>query len=129
MIFWLLLPLALVSSIGGQVYIRNQGSGQKEKFDAHSLLLLGLALFAIIYALALIGTSNLSWLLLLAGAVLFTLFVFVNKRGNSHLLNLAIFKEKTVCLASLTYFCLQLGNIGLSVAVPVYAQYALEPAA
>lgn len=46
-IFWLLLPLALVSLIGGQVYIRNQVSGQKEKFDAPSLLLLGLALFAI----------------------------------------------------------------------------------
>ncbi|MBT8939315.1 MFS transporter [Lactobacillus delbrueckii subsp. bulgaricus] len=125
MIFWLLLPLALVSLIGGQVYIRNQVSGQKKKFDAPSLLLLGLALFAIIYALSLIGTSSLSWLLLLAGAVLFTLFVFVNKRGNSHLLNLAIFKEKTVCLAALTYFFLQLVNIGLSVAVPVYAQYAL----
>ncbi|MCD5451029.1 hypothetical protein [Lactobacillus delbrueckii] len=61
-----------------------------------------------------------SWLLLLARGVLFTLFVFVNKRGNSHLLNLAIFKEKTVCLAALTYFFLQLVNI----AVPVYAQYA-----
>ncbi|CDR84966.1 Protein of unknown function [Lactobacillus delbrueckii subsp. lactis] len=44
------MPLALVSLIGGQVYIRNQVSGQKEKFDAPSLLLLGLALFAIIYA-------------------------------------------------------------------------------
>ncbi len=99
MIFWLLLPLALVSLIGGQVYIRNQGSGKKEKFDAPSLLLLGLALFAIIYALALIGTSNLSWLLLLASAVLFTPFVFVNKQGNSHLLNLAIFKVqyKNLC--------------------------------
>lgn len=47
MIFWLLLPLALVSLIGGQVYIRNQVSGQKEKFDAPSLLLLGLTLLAI----------------------------------------------------------------------------------
>ncbi|MCI1231256.1 MAG: MFS transporter [Lactobacillus delbrueckii] len=69
MIFWLLLPLALVSLIGGQVYIRNQVSGQKEKFDAPSLLLLGLALFAIIYALSLIGTSSLiSGLVLLPGS-------------------------------------------------------------
>lgn len=35
------------SLIGGQVYIHYQVSGQKEKFDAPSLLLLGLALLAI----------------------------------------------------------------------------------
>lgn len=125
MIFWLLLPLALVSMAGGQLYIRNQVVSRQEKFDAPALILLGLTLFTIIYALSLIGSSNLAWILLLAGVILFALFVFVNKSGDNHLLNLSIFKEKTVCLAALTYFCLQLVNIGLSVALPVYAQYTL----
>lgn len=125
MIFWLLLPLALFSMAGGQLYIRNQVVSRQEKFDAPALILLGLTLFTIIYALSLIGSGNLAWILLLAGVILFVLFVFVNKSGDSHLLNLSIFKEKTVCLAALTYFCLQLVNIGLSVALPVYAQYTL----
>lgn len=125
LIFWLLLPLALFSMAGGQLYIRNQVVSRQEKFDAPALILLGLTLFTIIYALSLIGSGNLAWILLLAGVILFVLFVFVNKSGDSHLLNLSIFKEKTVCLAALTYFCLQLVNIGLSVALPVYAQYAL----
>ncbi|MCI6270592.1 MAG: MFS transporter [Lactobacillus delbrueckii] len=125
LIFWLLLPLALFSMAGGQLYIRNQVVSRQEKFDAPALILLGLTLFTIIYALSLIGSGNLAWILLLAGVILFVLFVFVNKSGDSHLLNLSIFKEKTVCLAALTYFCLQLVNIGLSVALPVYAQYTL----
>lgn len=125
MIFWLLLPLALFSMAGGQLYIRNQVVSRQEKFDAPALILLGLTLFTIIYALSLIGSGNLAWILLLAGVILFVLFVFVNKSGDSHLLNLSIFKEKTVCLAALTYFCLQLVNIGLSVSLPVYAQYTL----
>ena len=125
MIFWLLLPLALFSMAGGQLYIRNQVVSRQEKFDAPALILQGLTLFTIIYALSLIGSGNLAWILLLAGVILFVLFVFVNKSGDSHLLNLSIFKEKTVCLAALTYFCLQLVNIGLSVSLPVYAQYTL----
>ena len=125
MIFWLLLPLALLSMAGGQLYIRNQVVSRQEKFDAPALILQGLTLFTIIYALSLIGSGNLAWILLLAGVILFVLFVFVNKSGDSHLLNLSIFKEKTVCLAALTYFCLQLVNIGLSVSLPVYAQYTL----
>lgn len=125
LIFWLLLPLALFSMAGGQLYIRNQVVSRQEKFDAPALILLGLTLFTIIYALSLIGSGNLAWILLLAGVILFVLFVFVNKSGDSHLLNLSIFKEKTVCLAALTYFCLQLVNIGLSVSLPVYAQYTL----
>ena len=125
MIFWLLLPLALFSMAGGQLYIRNQVVSRQEKFDAPALILLGLTLFTIIYALSLIGSGNLAWILLLAGVILFVLFVFVNKSGDSHLLNLSIFKEKTVCLAALTYFCLQLVNIGLLVSLPVYAQYTL----
>ena len=98
MIFWLLLPLALVSMAGGQLYIHNQVVSRQEKFDAPALILLSLTLFTIIYALSLIGGSNLAWILLLAGVILFALFVFVNKSGDNHLLNLSIFKEKTVCL-------------------------------
>ena len=97
MTFWLLLPLALVSMAGGRLYIRNQIVSRQEKFDAPALILLGLTLFTIIYALSLIGSSNLAWILLLAGVILFVLFVFVNKSGDNHLLNLSIFKEKTGC--------------------------------
>ncbi len=122
MIFWLLLPLALVSMVGGQLYIRNQVVSRQEKFDAPALILLGLTLFTIIYALSLIGSSNLAWILLLAGVILFALFIFVNKSGDNHLLNLSIFKEKTGCLAALTGIGRALKKAG-DVKV-----YALEPA-
>ncbi|MFC2685476.1 MAG: MFS transporter, partial [Limosilactobacillus oris] len=86
MIFWLLLPFVLVSLVLGQLYIRNQPIGNEKPFSYGSLISLAVALFTVVYGLALIGRSGLSWTVLawlVAGAVFFAGFVYVNNHGQS----------------------------------------------
>ncbi|MGN1406781.1 MFS transporter [Lactobacillus sp.] len=129
MIFWLLLPLALISILGGQVYVRNQPMGNKTSFSYGALVLLGLSLFFVVYAMSIIGSQGISasfLIKLLIGLVFFAIFIYVNNHGQSQLLNLAIFKQSTIVLSALTYFILQFANIGLSVTIPTYAEYVLS---
>lgn len=129
MIFWLLLPLALISILGGQLYVRNRPMGNQTPFSYAALLLLGISLFFVIYAMSIIGSQGLSaafLINLLIGLGFFAAFVYVNDHGKSQLLNLTIFKKPTIVLAALTYFILQFANIGLSVTIPTYAEYVLS---
>lgn len=127
-IYWFLLPLAVLALLGGQLFIRNRPLGNTAPFSYAALALLAFALSALIYAIALVGEEGFSLATLLfvaLGMILFIAFVYVNNHGQTQLLNLAIFKSKSIWLSALTYFGLQFVNIGLSVAVPVYAQYVL----
>lgn len=128
MIFWLLLPFVLVSLVLGQLYIRNQPIGNEKPFSYGSLISLAVALFTVVYGLALIGRSGLSWTVLawlVAGAVFFAGFVYVNNHGQSRLFDLSVFRSKPLRLSTLTYFNLQFINIGISLVIPLYAQYVL----
>ena len=127
-IYWFLLPLACLALIGGQLFIRNQPFGNSAPFSSGALVLLALALSALIYAISLIGKGGFSvsfFLMAALGILLFLAFIYVNNHGKTQLVNLEIFQIKSIWLAALTYFGLQFVNIGLSVAVPVYAQYVL----
>ena len=128
MIFWLLLPFVLVSLVLGQLYISNQPIGNEKPFSYGSLISLAVALFTVVYGLALIGRSGLSWTVLawlVAGAVFFAVFVYVNNHGQSRLFDLSVFRSKPLRLSTLTYFNLQFINIGISLVIPLYAQYVL----
>lgn len=128
MIFWLLLPFVLVSLLLGQLFIRNRPIGNQQPFSYGSLVSLALALFTVVYGLALIGRSGLRWVVLawlVAGACFFALFVYVNNHGRSRLFDLGVFRSKPLRLATLTYFNLQFINIGISLVIPLYAQYVL----
>lgn len=128
MIFWLLLPFVLVSLFLGQLTIRNQPLGNKQPFSYGSLASLTVALFAFIYGLSTLGKHGLNWQLclwVLVAIVFFSLFVYVNNHGASQLFDLRVFKIKTLRLSTLTYFNLQFINIGISLVIPLYAEYVL----
>lgn len=132
MIFWLILPLAIISLIVGQMTIRNQPLGNDKQFSYLSLGLLAVALIAIIYAMSLIGKGGLSlrfWLFIGCGLIFFALFLYSNNHGQSQLLNLSIFKVVPLRLSTITYFNLQFINIGISLVIPVYMQYVLHSSA
>ncbi|MCI1975606.1 MAG: MFS transporter [Limosilactobacillus sp.] len=132
MIFWLILPLALVSLVVGQLTIRNQPIGNTKRFSYLSLLLLSLALITVIYSMSLIGNNGLTgpfWLFLCIGLFLALLFIYVNNHGRSQLLNLSIFRVVPIRLSTITYFNLQFINIGISLVIPVYMQYVLHSSA
>lgn len=132
MIFWLLLPLALISLVVGQLYIRNRPLGNDQSFSYGSLITLALSLFAVVYACSTIGKSGfglLFWGLLVAAVICFGLFIYINNHGHSQLFDLTVFKVKPLRLSTLTYFSLQFINIGISLVIPLYAQYVLHTSA
>lgn len=132
MIFWLLLPLAVISLVVGQLYIRNRPLGNDQAFSYGSLISLALALFAVVYACSTIGKGGfilMFWGLLLAAAVCFGLFIYINNHGHAQLFDLTVFRVKPLRLSTLTYFCLQFINIGISLVIPLYAQYVLHTSA
>lgn len=131
-IFWFVLPVALISLWLGQCFITTLPSGQVTSFNLPSFLALALAMFTWIYALSMIGrfgfTGLFYWLLVLALA-LYGFFIYLNFRGATPLVDLRIFQHLAVSLDGLTYFCLQFINIGLSLVIPIYAQYTLHASA
>lgn len=131
MIFWILLPIALISLVAGQWSISNQPVGNTKPFSFASLMLLALALVGIVYAVSTVGNGfhMWFWLYLLAGLVFFGLFIYTNVHGESQLLGLEILKLTTVRLSTITYFLLQFINIGISLVIPVYCQYVLHSSA
>lgn len=134
-IFWFVLPVALISLWLGQRFITTipaKQSAQSAHFNLASFLALALAMFTWIYALSMIGrfgfTGLFYWLLALA-LVLYGFFIYLNFRGATPLVDLRIFQHLAVSLDGLTYFCLQFINIGLSLVIPIYAQYTLHASA
>lgn len=132
MIFWILLPVALLSLVGGQLYIRNRPLGNDKNFSYASLLTLAVALIGIIGAAASIGENGFSsrfWLLAFVALIFFIIFVYVNNHGKSELFDLQVFKIPSLRLSTLTYFNLQFTNIGISLVIPIYLQYVLHSSA
>lgn len=131
-IFWFVLPVALISLWLGQRFITVIPAKQSAHFNLASFLALALAMFTWIYALSMIGrfgfTGLFYWLLVLALA-LYGFFIYLNFRGATPLVDLRIFQHLAVSLDGLTYFCLQFINIGLSLVIPIYAQYTLHASA
>ena len=131
-IFWFVLPVALISLWLGQRFITVIPAKQPAHFNLASFLALALAMFTWIYALSMIGrfgfTGLFYWLLVLALA-LYCFFIYLNFRGATPLVDLRIFQHLAVSLDGLTYFCLQFINIGLSLVIPIYAQYTLHASA
>lgn len=128
MIFWILLPFVLISLYLGQRYIQNVPAGNDKPFSYAGLLWLAVAICSAIYSFATIGKDGFSVhfvLFLVIAAIAFAIFLYVNRHGQSQLLDLSIFKMVPIRLSTLTYFNCQFINIGISLVIPVYAQYAL----
>lgn len=129
LIFWLLLPFALISLIAGQLTIRNEPVGNDKAFSWGSLLTLAVSLFAIIDAVSTMGSQGFSltfWLLIAVAIVFFGIFVYVNDHGQSQLFDTTVFHLPTIRLSAISYFTLQFINIGISLVIPVYSQYTLH---
>lgn len=129
MIFWFILPLAVISLILGQLFIHTEATGVDGPFSYASFIVLAAAMFTWIDSLSMIGKHGFTlpfYGLLILSLILFGLFVWINIAGKSQLMDLTIFKRSAVSLDALTYFGLQFMNIGISLVIPVYAQYVLH---
>ncbi len=132
MIFWLILPLALISLLLGQWLITNIPLTESKPFSTASFVLLALSMTVWIYSLSVIGKSGFGlrfWSCLIISLILFACFVKVNVSGTTELVDLSIFHHLPVALNGWNYFNQQFVNIGISLVIPVYAQYTLHASA
>lgn len=132
MIFWLILPLAIISLICGQWFITNTPLEKTKPFSTTSFILLALAMAVWVYSLSLIGKTGFDWhfwALFIVALIIFAIFIKTNNGGTSQLMDLAIFKHSAVALDGWNYFNLQFINIGISLVIPIYAQYTLHASA
>lgn len=130
MIFWLVLPIVIISWLLGTKYIRIAPLGVKSSFDALSLFFLALTLTALVYAVSQAATApiiSIPFILpLIVGLISLAIFIYSDTHGKTRLLDIRILKQRTTSLSAFTYFCLQFVNIGISFVIPVYCQYVLH---
>ncbi|GHP13559.1 MFS transporter [Lentilactobacillus fungorum] len=130
MIFWLVLPIVIISWLLGTHYIHIPALGTKESIDLISLVLLAATLMAFVYAVSKAGIypvqSQQVLLPFLIGVIALGLFIYFDTHGKTQLLDIGILKFASTSLSAFTYFCLQFVNIGISFVIPVYAQYVLH---
>nr|WP_251547662.1 MFS transporter [Limosilactobacillus caecicola] len=132
MIFWIILPVAVISLLLGQWLITNSPLTKTKPFSTVSFLLLAAAMIMWVYSLSVIGKTGFSirfWGLFILSLILFACFVKVNVSGETQLLDLGIFRHPAVALDGWNYFNLQFINIGISLVIPIYAQYTLHASA
>lgn len=128
-ISWIIIPFVILGTVIGQLTIRNHPMGNAKPFSYLGLFVLGLSLFAFVYSTAQLGSHGFNqdfWIWCLLGILFLVVFIGVNHFGKAELINLRIFKNSSISLATITYFCLQFINIGLSVIIPTYAIYVLH---
>jgi len=96
-------------------------------------LLLGLAVLAVLFPFVESQTGWLTWLLLPLGLVLVYVWVhwerFYERRGNSPMVNLAVFSTPSFTNGTIIMTLYFLGMTSIWVLVPLYAQEALQQSA
>ncbi|AYL94307.1 MFS transporter [Mucilaginibacter celer] len=113
LIFFINLPLGIISLAGAFRYLKETGVNASSKFDIPGVVLLTVSLFCLIIPLILgreYGWPWWSWAILLSSALLFFLF-FKNQdrkrlRGGAPLINTDLLKFRDFNIGLLCVFCL-----------------------
>jgi len=129
MIFWLILPIIVISWYLGSHYIRIDPAGTGG-FDVISLIFLAATLFSMVFAVSRAGKyailSSEVLVPFVIGLIALAVFIYSDTHGHTQLLDIRILKWLATSLSAFTYFVLQFVNIGVSFLIPVYCQYVLH---
>ncbi len=131
--FWLVLPIALVSLILGATKMTNVTSPHKSAIDVLSVILSALAFGGIVYGFSQLGEAGAeaavpAWIPLVAGLVFLALFITRQirlQRGDRALLDLRTFTSRNFTLAILTTFLAFMALFGTIILLPIYVQSVL----
>lgn len=130
LIFWLLLPLIIISFCLGYFNIDLEATGTRQKIDLTSLIFLAITLTSIVFAISQVnlrGFNNPNFYVpIIIAVIAFAIFVWTDLHGKNQLLEIRIFKQSDIRLSAFNYFSLQCVNIGISFLLPVYSQYVLK---
>ncbi|WP_291764755.1 MFS transporter [Caldivirga sp. UBA161] len=124
-IFYINVPIAIISFIMGLIYLKDRGIRTWQGFDVPGAVTLGLSLG--LYSMAGITYSGIGYseevgLMLVVATVLFVLFLYVEVRAKYPLIGLSLFKIRMFTLSSLSYFFQYMANNAVLFLIIMYLQ-------
>ncbi|SDS68686.1 MFS transporter, DHA2 family, lincomycin resistance protein [Nocardioides scoriae] len=130
--FWLVLPIALLSLGLGALWVRNLGEPVRSSLDVASVVLSALAFGGLVYGLSSIGEAASGhspvppWLPLVIGAAALAAFVSRQLRLRDRaLLDLRTFTSRTFSVAALLIAVSMMALFGTLILLPIYLQSVL----
>lgn len=125
-IFWLLLPLLIISLCLGSWGIQQKSQLRRVKFDVLSCLLIALTFTGLVTGFANLANGRLlSWSaggMILMGFVAMALFSWRSLSLKQPILNLHLFGNQHFAGQVLMFFCIQLCSLGFAFLLPNYIQ-------
>ena len=134
-VFWLNLPLGIVSLLGVLLFLKEPVNTKKPVIDYKGAALLTAALSTMLYLLVEGGVSfewlsRPSMILLTASLLFFVLFIWVEKKAVDPMMPFEIWRNKTILYANLVSLATGIILIGISSYLPTYVTGVMEqPAA
>lgn len=134
-LFWLVLPIGIVSLIVGAVLIRNVGETTKAPLDGLSVVLSALGFGGLVYGLSSLGEAAQGaafvapWIPLVAGAVALGAFGWRQRaleRGDRALMDLRTFRSHGFTIGLVVMAAMMATLFGVIILLPIYAQDALH---
>lgn len=133
-VFWVSIPLGLLSIIGVWLFLHETIEKKKPKIDYAGAGLLTVAISSLMFILV-EGGVRFSWsspqliILVIIAAAAFFLFILQEKRATEPMVPLEIWKLRPILIANLVSFTTGLMLIGISSFLPAYVQGVMEKSA
>jgi len=129
LIFWINLPIGLLSILLTILSISNHSKGDSSKIDWPGFIMLSLSLTSLITAFMQTTTwgfiSFYTIILFISFFIFFTIFILIELRSNKPLVNLKLFHHQTFFTGNVILFLLQSCHISSAVFWVLYLQNVL----
>jgi len=124
-IFWINVPAGIIAFALALRVLHDTGKRQRQRFDLAGTVILGAALFGILWAMTRLATTSLSSEVLaslVGGIALLVVFGVVEAHREAPMLNLSLFRIPTVTPTLLASFFQGLANFAVLFLVIMYLQ-------
>lgn len=130
-VFWINIPLGILSMVGIYLYLHERVEKKKHKIDFPGAFLLTIAISALMVLLVEGGThwawnSGPALTLLVVTIIAFTLFIYQEKKASEPMMPFSIWKERSIFIANITSLTTGVMLIGISSFLPTFVQGVME---
>ncbi len=130
-IFWLNIPLGILSMIGLGLFLHEKVEKKKQTIDYSGAVLLTISVSTLMFVLVEGGTgwpwfSSQSYSLLMISLLGFIFFYFREKKAKEPIMPFSIWKERPIFIANITSLTTGIMLIGISSFLPTFVQGVME---
>jgi len=130
-IFWLNIPLGIVSIIGLILFLHEKVERKKHNIDYAGAIFLTIAISTLMFVLV-EGGTRWSWFsyqsisLLLISVIVFIFFYFQERKAKEPIMPFSIWKERSIFIANMASLTTGIMLIGISSFLPTFVQGVME---